>query len=431
MTARTLLLAALLGGAPFRPLSAAVVGTNPPAEAVTAGRIAALPASERAAWMDYLARSQRQLEADKAFFAAELKAHGLATPTVPPAGRGGGMTQKHEPGWYGGDEARRIADIMISFQTPGGGWSKNLDMTKRPRQPGELFAGANAAPVTAKADDNDRPHDPVWHYIATFDNDATITQLKFLAHVASATAAAQSGPYRASFLRGLDYIFNSQFPNGGWPQVWPLEGGYHDAITYNDDAMVNVLEVLRAVAGGRDEYAWIPAEIRSRAAVVIERGLHCIVATQIRVDGHLTAWCQQHDALTLAPTSARNYEMRSQTPAESSGIVVFLMEQPHPDAAEVAAVHAAVAWLQKTAMYGWQLKNTGADGRRLVAAPGAGPLWPRYVEIGSDRPLFGDRDKSIHDHMDEISAERRNGYSWYNQTAQAALDLYATWKKSH
>jgi PelA/Pel-15E family pectate lyase len=33
------------------------------------------------------------------------------------------------------------------------------------------------------------------------------------------------------------YLLAAQFPNGGWPQVWPLEGGYHDAVTFNDNAV--------------------------------------------------------------------------------------------------------------------------------------------------------------------------------------------------
>ena len=61
----------------------------------------------------------------------------------------------------------------------------------------------------------------------------------------------------------------------------------------------------------------------------------------------------------------------------------------------------------------------------------AGPLWARYYEIGTDRPLFGDRDKSIHDKVEEISAERRNGYQWFNNGAVSALEHYATWAKAH
>jgi len=34
--------------------------------------------------------------------------------------------------------------------------------------------------------------------------------------------------------------------------VWPLEGGYHDAITYNDDAMINIIKFLKEVTDDSD-----------------------------------------------------------------------------------------------------------------------------------------------------------------------------------
>ena len=58
--------------------------------------------------------------------------------------------------------------------------------------------------------------------------------------------------YRESFLRGVDYLLAAQYPNGGWPQVFPLEGSYHDAITFNDGALVNVLSLLHDVAAVLD-----------------------------------------------------------------------------------------------------------------------------------------------------------------------------------
>ena len=55
-----------------------------------------------------------------------------------------------------------------------------------------------------------------------------------------------------------------------------------------------------------------------------------------------------------------------------------------------------------------------AGGRKLMAVEGAGPIWARYYQIGTDKPIFGDRDKTIHDDVNELSLERRNGYSWFN-----------------
>ena len=296
----------LLGIASYLP--AAIIGTNPPAQPLTSARIAALPAAQQPAWREYLERSTQQRRPDEAFLQKEKQALGIKESFPAPAGKSlKGLTEKHAAAWYRDPEARRLADIVLSFQTPAGGWGKNIAFSQSVRRPGQLFV-AEAG----------------WSFVGTFDNDATTTQLRFLAAVAAADPATNS-PYRQSFQRGLDYIFAAQFPNGGWPQVWPLEGGYHDGITYNDGAMLQVLELLRDTAAGQDEFAFVSAAARARAAASFQRGLDCLLATQIVVNGRRTVWCQQHDPLTLQPAAARNYEMPAQTSGKSGDIVLFLM----------------------------------------------------------------------------------------------------------
>lgn len=412
-------------------LHAAIIGTNPPSLPVTLLRIATLTSAQQPAWKEYLERSVRQMQADKDVLRAEMKTHGLTDSTVPPSVKNAGGISLTESGeWYGQAEARRIADIIVTFQTPAGGWGKNLNMTDHPRAPGEHFVADNGS-LFLGADDNDAPHDAHWSYVGTFDNDATITQLRYLAKVISASGTNQPAAYRASFLRGLGYVFAAQYPNGGWPQVWPLAGGYHDAITYNDNAIVNVLKLLGEVSDGKSEFAFVPPQARAQAAVSLKHGINCLLATQIVVDGRRTVWCQQYDALTLQPASARNYEMPSQSSGESGTISLFLMELPHPDTNVVTAVRAAVAWFEQAQLKDVAFKSTGPEGRHLVVAPGAGPIWARYYQIGSDQPIFGDRDKSIHDTVDEISFERRKGYAWFGDAPQRVLDHYARWLKDH
>ena len=123
--------------------------------------------------------------------------------------------------------------------------------------------------------------------------------------------------------------------------------------------------------------------------------------------------------------------MPSQSGSESDDIMMFLMSLPDPSPNVVAAVHAAAVWFEKTVIRGFAYRFVPNAGRSLVADEKAGPLWARYYEIGSDRPLFGDRDKSIHDKVDEISAERRNGYQWFGNGPAQALELFANWAKAH
>jgi PelA/Pel-15E family pectate lyase len=410
-------------------LPAAIIGTNLPALPLTFERIATLPSDQQSAWKQYLEQSGWQLQADKNFLHAEMRGYRMTKSIAPPSAKSAKNIPLDKSGdWYGGDKARRIADIIVSFQTPAGGWSKNLDMTKHLRAPGESFASDNNSHFLG-TNDFDSARDISWGYVGTFDNDATITEMSFLAKTIAAAGTNQVALYRASFMRGLDYIFAAQYPNGGWPQVWPLQGGYHDTITFNDDAMVNILNLLQDISAGTNEFTFVPAKARSLVAASLKRGIACVLATQIVVDGHRTVWCQQHDELTLQPASARNYEMPSQASSESAKIMQFLMEQPDPDSNIAAAVDAAAAWFEKTEMRDVAYKFANNDGRHLISAPGAGPLWARYYEIGSDRPIFGDRDKTIHDNVDEISKERRSGYSWFNDNPKRMLEHYANWKK--
>lgn len=391
-----------------------------------------LPAKDRAAWTAYLERSQKQMEVDKATLAAERKP-GMPEPPLPKEGFSARtMPLNREAEWYGTPEARHVVDVIVSFQTPAGGWSKNLDMSGSVRVPGESYAANNLSRYPG-VDDFDAPKDPHWNYVGTLDNDATNTELHFLALVSGATPGAAGDEYRASFLRGIHYLLAAQFPNGGWPQVWPLEGGYHDAITYNDNAVTESAETLTAVAEGKGDYAFVPADLRRQAAASAAHALQCILATQVVVNGKRTVWAQQHDALTLAPVSGRNYEPAALSSGESADVLLYLMQLPHPSPAVINAVNAGVAWLKAAAINGqeWVGGRGTPGGRHLEAKAGAEPIWARYYSISTGKPIFGDRDKTIHDDVTEISLERRNGYAWYSPGPQRALDAYTEWTKTH
>lgn len=411
--------------------SCAVVGRNLPAQSLTRARIQTLPRGQRRAWLEYLERSERQRRDDKLVLQRELRRIGSLSLRIPK----GSASARSIPfdraqSWYGGADAHRIAQTIVSFQTPAGGWGKNLDMRQGPRQEGEAYVPNNLSRITTP-DDFDTPHEPDWNYVGTIDNDATTTELRFLARVISATGAKESPELRAAFLRGMHYLFEAQFPNGGWPQVWPLEGGYHDAITYNDDAMIEAMQLMGEVAGGRQEFSFVPAQIRKQADKSFQRGMQCVLATQIVSGGRLTVWPQQDDPLTLKPVSGRNFEPAAECAGESTDVVLLMMSDlPKPTPGEVRAIRAATEWFIRTAIYGERWTRTG-EGRELVPQPGAGPLWARFYLVGSDQPIFSDRNKLLYDRVKDLSKERRNGYQWYVQKPATALERYKTWSALH
>jgi PelA/Pel-15E family pectate lyase len=391
---------------------AAVIGQQTPADPVTEARIAALAQPQRSAWQAYLARSRALMAANDAALAAE---RGSAPPPAdPPENKTGssGMPLDREPLWYGSPEARQVADVIVSFQTPAGGWGKNVRRGGALRQKGESYVIGHS-------------------YVGTIDNDATIGELRFLARVQAQLPGAEGQGYRDAFLKGVRYLLDAQYPNGGFPQVYPLQGWYHDAITYNDDAMVHALDLLVTVAGREGDYRFVPAALADTAREAAARGVRQLLAAQVVVDGVLTGWGQQHDAMTLAPAGARNYEPAALASHESGSLLVFLMQLPDPSPEVVAAVHAGAAWLKRTALHDVEWTRKSPPGRRLVPKPGADPIWARYYDLASMKPIFGERDHAIHDDVMDLAPGRRNGYGWFVTSPAKALALYESWSRAH
>lgn len=64
-------------------------------------------------------------------------------------------------------------------------------------------------------------------------------------------------PNRDTAVRGLDYLLAAQYANGGWPQIFPLREDYARHMTFNDNAMVNVLVLLDEVGSGRVPFEFV------------------------------------------------------------------------------------------------------------------------------------------------------------------------------
>jgi PelA/Pel-15E family pectate lyase len=290
--------------------------------------------------------------------------------------------------WYATAEARRVADSVLAWQLGTGGWPKNIDMTQPP----------------AAADKPDARE-------STIDNGATVTQIRLLARVGEATNEPR---YRRGAMDGIAYLLAAQYENGGWPQYFPLRPGYYSHITYNDQAMAGVMMVLWDVADGVAPFTFMAAATgtRDKARAAVANGLDVIVETQIRVNGQLTAWCQQHDEKTLEPRPARTFERVALASSESAGLVRVLMRVVRPEPKAVEAIEAAVRWLRAV---------------RVSAQP---PRWARFYEIGTNRPIFAGRDAIVRYTLAEIEEERQKGYSWYGDYASALLDReYPGWRK--
>jgi PelA/Pel-15E family pectate lyase len=314
--------------------------------------------------------------------------------------------------WYGSVEAVRIAENVMLYQRNSGGWPKNINMAA-------LLTPEDKKSLLDKKAETD----------STIDNNATYTQLAFLARVYQAT---KNEAEQQAFLKGVDYLLQAQYPNGGWPQYYPQLTGYFKRITFNDNAMIGVMTLLRDIASAKRPYEFVDERRRKQASAAVQKGLECILKTQVVVDGQLTVWGAQHDEKTLAPAAARTFEPVSLVSGESVGIVRFLMAMDRPQARVMRAVEAAISWFEKTKISGvkW-IEESTANGmnRRLIKDERGGPVWARFYEIGTNRPIFAGRDSVIKYDVSQIEAERRNGYQWYVTSPAQLLNDYVSWKK--
>jgi pectate lyase len=316
---------------------------------------------------------------------------------------------KRPAAWFASDEARGIADNILSYQADLGGWPKNVDTTTA------KFVGDRAS------------------LKPTFDNDATTDELRFLVRMYAATKDQR---YRTAFQRGFDYILKAQYPTGGWPQFYPPSKKYHRYITFNDNAMVRLMQFLRETYTS-DLYVFLAHSDRDAASRAFDRGVECILKCQIRVNGKPTAWCAQHDENDYRPQPGRSYELASISGAESVGIVRLLMSLDHPRPEIVRAIEGAVAWFEDAKLKGFRVvieddsKSPKGKNKVVHSDPAAPPMWARFYEIGTNRPIFSDRDGVAKHNLAEIGYERRNGYAWLGYWPQKLLETeYPAWKSS-
>jgi PelA/Pel-15E family pectate lyase len=306
--------------------------------------------------------------------------------------------------FYRSDEGRRMAENILSWQDAAtGGWPL-MNTTREPFTGDESKAGP-------------------WGRRAALIK-ATVNEMRFLARAHRAT---EDERFRTAVLAGLEFILAAQYPSGGWPHSYPPRAtDYSRFATFNDDLLPDLMSLLHEVGNTR-EFVLVGPEARARARAAFERGLEFVLRTQIMVDGRPTGWAQQYDPDTLEPRPARAFEPVAISGGESASVLRMLMELPKPSPAVIAAVEAGVQWYRDAQIDG--LRVIHGDGDRIaVADPTAPPVWARFYEIGTGRPIFAGRDGVIRYALAEIEQERRNGYAWYNHHGTALFARHAEWR---
>lgn len=324
------------------------------------------------------------------------------------------IIRKNDAAWFATPEAKAIAENVLLYQRNIGGWPKNIQMQN------PLSEAEKQKLIALKSDTHD----------ITTDNGATSQEMLFMSRM---YAQVKDERYRESFLKGLNYLLEAQYANGGWPQFYPLKKGYYTHITYNDNLMVNILTILKEVGQQTDYYSIKPSkEVVEKAKIAFDKGIECILKTQYKQNGVLTAWCAQHDEVTLEPANARAFELASLSGFESAKIVLLLMSIEKPSPQIITAVKSAKTWFEKTKITNLEEKRTLNQAgkiidKKMIPKENADPIWARFMDLQTNEPFFCDRDGIRKKSLDQIGSERRNGYSWYSDAPKEVLKKYPAW----
>lgn len=382
---------------------------------VTSERIGQLPEVEQLPWKNYLSRSETFARNERSVLAAELAKSGQSSSRAAPNNsKEFELGSKVEASWLASPETAQLAEIILSYQTPTGGWSKAIDYATGVRPAGTHWTSQSGLG---------------WHYCGTLDNRSTTEQIRFLAHLHTAKPRDQ---YRDGAIRGLRWLLDAQFPNGGWPQVYPLESGYHEAITLNDGAMMHAMQLLQEVGDGKSPFEWVDESIRKEAAAASTKGIACLIRAQVVIDSKPTVWCAQHAPITLLPVAARLKEPPSLSGGESADLVKYFMRSAPDSPAIRDSIAAACDWFETHKITG--LKKTKNERGKTDYVPDTTTndvLWARFYDLKTQKPIFaGSQDGVVYSTYSEMAKNNKVAYDYFTTRPMDVITKEADrWKK--
>lgn len=298
------------------------------------------------------------------------------------------------------EAAKDAADALVAGQLASGGWDYLVEFDPEKRRAWSFRTEADSLSADGKTPRRN---------VSTYDDDNTQQALRFL--VALTTTVPDGDTPRDRRHReardfGLAKLVEAQLPGGGWPQRWdgnpvdpagypvqparfPAEWArehpktsYYGHYTLNDDTQRDCILTLLDAARRLDHAPYRDAAIR---------GAEFLLRAQLPEPQ--PGWAQQYNA-QMEPAWARAFEPPAISTRESAGVMQLLADLylESGDRRFLEPLPRAIAWL-----------------RRSEIATGQ---WARLYEMGTNRPIYGDRDGTIHYNVEELSEERRTGYAW-------------------
>lgn len=213
----------------------------------------------------------------------------------------------------------------------------------------------------------------------SFDDNQTQGAIRFLMDLDQEMdeASLTEGIHKA-----LALMLEAQLANGGWPHMYPARGDYHDYATFNDHGINDCIKVMVDAVGYYDNPRYRESLHKVGRFLMISQ-----------LPPPQPGWAQQYNEY-LQPAWARDYEPPAVCPQVTVNNLNTLMDlyefmnhslylKPIPD---------ALRWLESCRL---------PNGR-----------WARFVELGTGKALYYDRDRIRVDSTAELHIERRTGYGY-------------------
>ncbi len=252
---------------------------------------------------------------------------------------------------------------MIWSQLPSGGWNYVADIAGEPSLR-EWYAtvGKNAWRL-----------EEFQHYWgnATFDDVTTIDAARLLLRI---YLEKRDPKYQPALDKAIQFVLDSQYPIGGWPQRYPPKPDfmpdYTSFITFNDDVAAENIDFLLQCYQTLGDTRLVDPILRGmQAFLVLQQG------------PPQPGWALQYTP-DYKPAGARTYEPNALVTHTTARNIELLIRfyRLTGDTKFLARVPEAIDWLA---------------GLTLPAgiAP-AGRTHPTFVEIGTNRPLYVHREGS-------------------------------------
>jgi PelA/Pel-15E family pectate lyase len=282
--------------------------------------------------------------------------------------------------------ARQAADALVFGQHPLGGWHYFIDF-----EPAGIPEWYQRQASKFKWGYEEYRH---WYGNATYDDRVTADAGLFLLRFYRVTHEAA---YHEPVRKALDFVLQSQYPNGAWPQRYPLRYEFsHDGLpdytsfyTLNDGAMMGIVDLLLEAADTFPDARYFESA---------RRGVDALIALQ-GPEGQ-AAWAEQHGP-DLRPIAARTHEPAGYVLRESR-MSIYMLHQMWlrtGDARYLAPVPRCLDWYDR-------VNREIAEQKYPV---------PRYWEPGTNKPLYVVR-------TDEVTAAGYGKYIWTTDPAKTRCD---------